>query len=169
MAIQEQINMEEIHYLTKELKKYYTNDFESLLSFKCSEFWDIDDGLVDILKQINLITEVQTLYSKRYKPNQEYLTTQTDSYLEITFTREFEPELISRLSKLKAEFTCNNAVLTFSVQNPLNNVNVKPESKILLGCTTNPNYFMIRHIKIELDSENLECHDIFWEKLKEIF
>ena len=58
MAIQEQINMEEIHYLTKELKKYYTNDFESLLSFKGSEFWDIDDGLVDILKQINLITEV---------------------------------------------------------------------------------------------------------------
>jgi len=161
--------MEEITYLTKELKDYYIADFQKLLSFSDSEFWDIDEGLVDILIQINANSEVQTLYSKRYKPKPEYLATETDSYLEIAFTKELEPELISRLAKLKADFVCTNAVLTFSVQNPLNNVNVKPEPKILLGCTTNPNYFMIRHIKIKLESQSPACHDIFWEKIKTTF
>jgi|CXWL01.1.fsa_nt_gi hypothetical protein len=161
--------MKEIQYLTKELKKYYMSDFENLLSFKGSDFWDIDDGLENILRQINSNNDVQTLYSKRYKPNPDYLTTQTDSYLEIAFTKEFESELISRLTNLKASFTCKNASLSISEGNTGENVNATTESKLLLGCKTNPDYFRIKHVKIELDSARLECHDIFWGKMGPIF
>ena len=65
--------MEEISYLTRELKEYYITDFQKLLSFKDSEFWDIDEGLIDILIQINANTNVQTLYSKRYNQIQNTL------------------------------------------------------------------------------------------------
>ena len=33
--------MEEISYLTRELKEYYITDFQKLLSFKDSEFWAV--------------------------------------------------------------------------------------------------------------------------------
>ena len=49
-------------YLSDELKQYYMTDFEKLLTYKKSDFWDIDDGLINILVKINNSQNVQTIY-----------------------------------------------------------------------------------------------------------
>ena len=57
-------------YLTDELKQYYMTDFEQLLAYKKSDFWDIDHGLADVLVKINDSPNLQTIYSKKLTPKQ---------------------------------------------------------------------------------------------------
>lgn len=161
--------MEEDQYLTNDLKNYYMSDFQNLLSFKGSDFWDIDEGLETLLKQINTNANFQTLYSKKFKIDPDLFPIEGESYLEIAFTKKTHPQLLQILNQVKNSNNCKDSQITITECDPCENANYVPESKFEIGCIKNPDYFRIKHLKIKIESIDITCHDLFWQNMKSIF
>lgn len=157
--------MEEV-YLTSELKSYYINDFNLVLSLS-TDFWGIDNGLKDILININKNSAVQTLYSKKHdfhKPSFEQ-----QSYLKIAYTKEVELELF--------RFTIPEFLILFNTDEyqkfsyffepPTLNANYRNgEINFNIGCIINEKYFFINTVKFELVSDQESIHNKFWKHLE---
>jgi hypothetical protein len=144
--------MEEDQYLTKDLKDYYMSDFQNLLSFKTSDFWDIDEGLETLLRKININVEFQTLYSKKFKINPDSFPIEGESYLELAFTKKAHGQLLQILNQVKNSTNCKESEVVIIECDPSDNANCRPESKFEIGCIKNPDYFRIKHIKIKIES-----------------
>jgi hypothetical protein len=161
--------MEEEQYLTDELKTYYMSDFRNLLSFKGSEFWDIDEGLETLLEKINDLTNFQSLYSKMFKLDVENFATEGISYLDLAYRKEARDQLLQILNQVKDATSCNGSQVSIFECHSSDNANFRSESKLQIGCINNPDYFRIKHFKITIKSLNIECHDLFWKNIKLAF
>ena len=161
--------MEEYQYLTTDLKNYYMSDFLNLLSLKGSDFWDIDEGLEILLKQINSSIDFQTLYSKKFKINPGSLPSEGESYLELAFTKKMHTQLLKILNQVKNSTNCKNSQITIIEFNSCDNANFRPESQFEIGCIKNPDYFRIKHFKIKIESLDIKCHDLFWQNMESKF
>lgn len=156
-------------YLTKKLKEYYLSDFGKLSIYKNVDFWSIDEDLLDILKIINKNSNIQTLYSKRYTLKGDAWNTEQNSYLEIAFTKKVHSQLLLLLTEIRDYLSNNYAQVTFMEISPRKNPNYELGESSPLGCQNNPNYFMINHIHIEMESSYLNNHNLFWECIESNF
>ncbi len=157
--------MEEI-YLTPELKSYYINDFNSVITLS-TDFWGIDNGLKDVLININKSSAIQTLYSKKHdfhKTSFEY-----ESYLIIAYKKEVELELFRFvIPEFLILFNTNEyQKFSYSFELPVLNSNYRNgESHFNIGCINNEKYFFVNNIKFELISDNEIIHNTFWKHLE---
>ncbi len=157
--------MEHDQYLTDELKDYYSQDFQKLLDYNESDFWNIDEEIKEDLKLINSNSCIQTLYSKKFTHANDSISTEPTSYLEITFKKGIESKLLTVLTEIKNSLTSHFSVVTLDEADPCDNANYKADSKISLGCVTNPDYFRVKHFRIEIESSEMMHHDLFWNFL----
>jgi len=153
-------------YLDKEKKIKYMDYFQTLLNCKL-EFWQLDNGLQDILIQINANEYVQTLYSKRHGIND---SVSEESYLEFCYYKEVELQLFRFvlpyfISKYNSR---PDTILYYDFFLPKENYNcVYNNNDLGLGCTDDKDYFLINHLAVYLESPDLEIHNEFWNDLKE--
>ena len=157
--------MEQILYLTEKLKEYYLQDFQRLLNYCDSDFWDIDEGIKESLILINSNPNIQTLYSKIFTHRDDSISLETTSYLEITYTKHIESKLLAVLEEIKSAFLSRNLEVTLNKLEPADNSNYNPKTRIQLACVTDQDYFRITHVRIEIDSNGVKDHDLFWSKL----
>lgn len=161
--------MNENKYLTRELKNYYMSDFAILLSFKGSDFWDIDEGLEELLIQINKNIDFQTLYSKKFEIKPDSFSIECDSYLDLAYSKKAQEHLLSLLNDVIISSNCNNSQIWIENHPPCDNANYRKESNFDIGCIKNPDYFRINHIRIKIESANIECHNLFWQNMESKF
>jgi len=149
-------------YLTPSLKKYYTDDFNRLLTFK-DKVWGLDRGLKEILLKINQNQNVQTLYSKF---NQLNKTEENNlSYIEFCYVSDVEldlfrnviPFFISKYNNL----TDVNCYYLFQ-QQTLNDNFIENAPKTGIACLDDNHYFFINTIGVYLKSDNKKAHKVFW-------
>ncbi|MEY3498420.1 MAG: hypothetical protein RL308_89 [Bacteroidota bacterium] len=158
--------MKVIH-LFPELKDYYMKDFtENVLTYD-SEFWELDEGLKEILIKINVNENVQTLYSKRYSSGKHM--NEHESYLMFTYSSNVEQKLFKELiPEITTKYSCGigydntTCFYTFTYPEKESNNNA---SNINLACIKDGNYFNVNHIKMYLQSYSLEKHDEFWDDI----
>ena len=144
-------------FLNSKNKKSYLIDFQKLLK-EDSGFWSLDsDLLIRALMQINKNKNVQSLYSKHDKTGESYL------FFAYSKDREeflFKYILPSILNRFNAENKC-----FYEFLGPRDNLNIDVNSKIVLGAVRDPLYFKINHIRLSLESESEQVHEMFWKVL----
>ncbi|MBL7909644.1 MAG: hypothetical protein JNJ41_01150 [Bacteroidia bacterium] len=154
-------------YLTTTLKDKYMKDFtENVLH---GQFWPLDEGLPEILTDINKNPKVQTLYSKKC---QCVNWGDEDSYFEFCYSQDLELNIFqSIIPNLIYEFNADTkSRLGYLFQHPKLNPNFhadKPKKGI--GCIDDVNYFNVNNIKIILHSTDKQTHDDFWTKIQKTF
>lgn len=156
-------------YLTPELKDYYMRDFENNILTIRHELWKLDDGLINILIEINKNKNIQTLYSKWWSNSFTSMT--SESYLTFCYTKQIElnlfrfviPELLIRQNNI------NKSMVSYCFYYPKPNANYHENepTEIDLLCITDPNYFNINTIQITLSSGYRDAHEKFWMDLNE--
>lgn len=156
--------MIESKYLTPELKQYYLTDFENICNLSNEEFWDIDNGLDGLLKEMNSIKDIQTLYSKRASIGADFYI-ELVSYIELAFSMEIEMQLRYILDSFKLIMSDLNIEVEITCYLPRDNPNFNPSSIRNIGCIRNPDYFRLNHFRIEHNSLDINNHDIFWIEL----
>ncbi len=161
-------------FLNPDLKVKYMEDFVNKVLLCNDEFWDLDENLREVLSQINSNPNLQTLYSRKATPPKErgMMFSQTDSYLKLTFVKEFElkilrdviPECISIFTDKSHESFC-----TYQYYYPDDNANYREDKigRLDLGCLNDKDHFRVNHVRIELDTSNLADHDKFWQFLNQ--
>jgi hypothetical protein len=152
-------------YLTKESKSKYRKDFEVLTSFKESEFWDLDEGVLSALTEINKLDCLHTLYSRRDASFNEFAL-ERESYLQIAFTKEVEAQLLDVLNEVRASFQSDDCEIEILKEPPLDNPNVENGSHSPLGCRNDPDYFRLYSYTISITSDIEPNHDRFFSLLK---
>lgn len=155
--------MEDI-YLTRNLKEYYMVDFDSNVLTSSDEFWALDNGLKDLLIQINKNIHVQTLYSKKRQFGG--MLDMLGSYIQIAYTGDVELKIFREI--IPYFLVCYNT----KDQSKFNYMFLPPVvssddnlNELDLGCLTDINYFNINSIRFELESDDKEIHDKFWVDL----
>lgn len=150
-------------YLTDELKQYYMTDFRQLLAYKKSDFWDIDDGLADVLVKINDSPNLQTIYSKKLTPKQDSFGTLRNSYLYLIYRKTIKKKLLSSLQEIARSFKDE---ITIEERAPKANPQKSNDKLKGIGCIDNQNYFNVNHLKIELISFDIKEHERFFKELE---
>lgn len=84
-----------------------------------------------------------------------------NSYLTLIYTEAVEIELVSLLFEIETFLKNKNFEINVTELDPQNNKNSELESKCNIGCMKDPDYFRIRHVKIELTSNQSEHHNLF--------
>ncbi len=144
-------------FLNSKNKKSYLIDFQKLLK-EDSVFWSLDSELlIQSLVKINKNENVQSLYSKHDKTGESYL------FFAYSKDREeflFKYTLPSILNRFNTENIC-----TYEFLGPRDNLNKQVNSEIDLGAVRDPLYFKINHIRISLESDNEQVHEMFWKVL----
>jgi hypothetical protein len=153
-------------YLTTSLKAKYREDFHVLTNYMGSEFWDLDEGLLDLLSSINELECLQTLYSKRHTSFREFAL-ERKSYLQITFRKEKEVELFNVLNNICLVLQNEDSEIEILKEPPSHNSNYKGDSKIPLGCLNDPDYFRLYSYTISITSNLESDHERFFGLLKE--
>jgi hypothetical protein len=155
-------------YLDSTLKEYYRKDWKEVL--KCEDSsWVLDDQLVaEICTEINTHPNFATLYSKRFQFSNGEFSVDKKSYLQLAYSKSVQVSLKHFLERMKLSHNQENSLtISFSTDYNYRNANsIKKDSR--LGCRNNPDYFKVKHVIIELESENEEDHLAFWKKLREI-
>lgn len=154
-------------YLSENLKKKYMDDFnENVL--KCEkEFWKLDEGLRDILIEINKSPSIQTLYSKKFEFKK--IDNKPESYIQICYESEdilnifkniIIPDFVSKYNvKNKSNFY-------YSFPFPENNQGYEENQvRFGLGCIDDKDYYRINSIRMNLESYYRTIHDSFWEDI----
>lgn len=154
-------------YLTKTRKKRYMDDFvNKVLPFNALKFWALDEGLPEILSNINSNNNIQTLYSKR--PSFDKTGRQNLSYLEFCYRKEIELSLFRDIiPSLFLDIDLNpEDRLYYLYHFPGTHSYCSSETSIGLGCIDDKKYFFINSIKINLESEIQSAHNHFWLNLE---
>jgi hypothetical protein len=153
-------------YLDKEKKVIFMNDFKKLLDFEMP-FWKLDDGVKNILMNINANEYIYTLYSKRLNLNQP---NEDLSYIKFCYYQDIELHLF-RTVVPDLILTYNirpESMLYYDFLYPRANENCTIGSSNLgLMCTDDKDYFFINHLAIYLKSPDLEIHDKFWNDIED--
>jgi hypothetical protein len=142
-------------------------DFNNhVLKYNKPGSWKLDDGLAEILTEINKNEYIQTLYSKKpdiCKPglvNESYLKICYDKKIELKLFREIIPDFKCSFNDPYSEF-----YYTFSLPK-LNPNYIASEEPLGLDCTDDKYFFNINTIQLTIKSENLNIHAKFWIKIK---
>ena len=162
-------------YLSEELKEYYMKDFNEKVLTCDDDFWDLDEGLKELLININANPRVQTLYSKYLGNN----FGSRKSYLEFAYSKEIEQKLLVNLQELTNKYTSNeeddnyaeDETCKYKLCSPKENANADGDnsmSVIKLASAIDPNYFMVNHIEVTLNSYSPKKHQQFWTDLTEL-
>lgn len=157
------INNTENAFLTKEKKEYYMRDFQKVLTYKGIDFWDLDEGISDILIKINNNPNLQTLYSKKFELNKGS-TGFRKSYLQICYLCHLKDKLLTALKEIQQ--LLQDEVKIFDEPSCHENTNKTSESTLGLGCFDDKEYFNICSYKIILQSYNINSHNTFWNLLE---
>jgi hypothetical protein len=149
-------------YLSSELKKFYFQDFEKLLSSEM-DFWQIDETIKNHLIKLNQNENIQTLYSK-YGPGDNML----GSYIEFCYTEKIEQRIFKDIiPEILYEFNdIRSGCCIYEFSYPRDNANFNGDRKLGFSCTDNPDHFRINNIKIIYRSYGLE-HIPFWDLITE--
>ena len=157
-----------ISYLNSKLKEYYTKDWAEVL--KSDEpGWILDDKLVaESCSKINASPHFATLYSKRFRYRIGEFSTRKKSYLQLAYAESVKRTLNNCLERMKLSYREEDTltVLDSTNYNYRNPNSIREESR--LGCRNNPDYFKVKHVIIELESEKEKLHETFWKNLPEI-
>jgi hypothetical protein len=155
-------------YLNRELKEKYSRDFISnVITFDSLEAWKLDEGLHDILREINENEHISTIYSKRCYvaiPDCQPL-----SYLEFCYSQNIELKLFRELipSMFYQMDPLDGTRFYYDFNFPRNNPNFsEAREKTGLGCLDDEDYFRINTIRLSLESSLPEAHFHFWEAIK---
>jgi hypothetical protein len=144
-------------FLNSKNKKSYLKDFQKLLK-EDSGFWSLDsDLLINALIEINKNKNIQSLYSKHDKCD--------ESYLFFAYSKEKEEFLFkyilpSILNRFNSEYKCFYEFLA-----PRDNLNQGVNHPIDIGAVCDPLYFKINHIRLSLESDSEQAHELFWKVL----
>jgi hypothetical protein len=156
-------------YLTKNRKQKYLNDFvNNVLPFNKIPAWTLDNGLENSLIKINGNDHIQSICSKR-NPFINQSSIRHESYIEFCYSSEIELILFRDfLPKMIFEFNKNfESILFYDFNLPRQNSNFsKGRRHIGLGCLDDEKYFFINTIRISLESENIQIHTDFWNKIE---
>lgn len=154
-------------YLTPKRKEYYLIDFEENVLKYTGNTWGIDNGIRNILIEINKNSNVQTLYSKKC----QFIPTNLnfESYLMISYSKNIELNLFrDTIQSFDFYFGDNiDCKFTHLFLGPKTNSNCLIDGHTILGlgCTDNKDYFDINTIRFKIDSMIPNYHDDFWNKL----
>ncbi len=92
--------MNDIPYLTETTKNYYMADLEKVIAYDKSDFWKLDEGLADILTNINQSQNIQTIYSKKLALKPDMFMIKRNSYIYIAHKKNIKEKLISTLKEI---------------------------------------------------------------------
>jgi hypothetical protein len=156
-------------YLTRERKEQYMLDFEKVLAISNDEFWDIDNGIKEILIRINSDENYQTLYSKKYTIEDGDFNLGGHSYLEITTTQKSWRKLLEIFKEVKSVLVDKKVTVKIEELSPQDNPCLNINSRIEIGCKVDPDYFRIKHMRISIETSELRFHDLFWDTISSKF
>ena len=146
-----------MNYLTPELKEYYMKDFNNNV-LKCEdEFWDLDEGLEDILIKINKSDKIQTLYSRRFTGDLGKNGDNDVSTLWILLSEEGDN---GRFAEFIDECGSNIRLFEFMYCPPEYLVQ-NMDKTINIGCMQDGDYFNSGAIMIRMCGD-MEDHNLFW-------
>ena len=162
------------NYLTKERKQYYLDEFNANILPSTHKYWKLDDGIKDIILNINKNENIQTLLSKR-TPNKRIIkNVYVDdgiSYLHFAYTEKVKICLLTEIQSFfissynNEKCNCLYEYKKPKLLEPFESVS-KADSKF--KCITDKNYTNINSILIYLFSNNIETHNLFWLDLEKI-
>jgi hypothetical protein len=153
-------------YLSKKSKLKYQIAFEELLSYNDSDFWDLDEGLQEILIGINKNENIQTLYSKKCS-NFNQFGADHISYLQLAYSKNVEFLLYNALENIQTIMKTRGLKSTILKEGPADNPNGGPNSEITLACSKDPDYFRINSFTIEIEGGNFSDHVEFFQLLNQ--
>ena len=141
----------------------------NVLPYNKIDFWKLNEGLSDILININSNPLIQALYSKR--PSFKNPDNSRLSYLEFCYATEIELALFREvIPSLFLEVVLDlEERLYYLFDWPRNNPNYSMDSPPFgLACVDDEKYFFINTIKINLESNYQESHSSFWNNLERL-
>lgn len=154
-------------YLTPEKKSYYINELNKAKTINDSD-WDVDNGLIDVLDCINENPNIQTLLSKK----SEDLRIDNGSYLHFTYTRNVIHNLNVLIPLLNAELKSLNSIFTIihlkanEYKGKTNKLNIPKKFSKLDVISNVEKYTNINCFIIEINSNDKDVHNKFWDLLK---
>lgn len=152
-------------FLTAEKKVYYMNDFNNNVIPCNDKFWEISPSLKSILIKINENPKIQSLYSHR-KDFTDSLS--DDSSLTITYTKDLHTKLNdSILPEIKDQFNKDGQELVSTFfRGPIEKKPAMASEGCKLASRTDPNYWKINHLRIDIKTNDQSIDDEFWTTLQ---
>lgn len=141
-------------FLTKALKEKYMEDFNTNVLTSTDDYWAIDNGIREILIEINKNAKVQTIYSKN---NSNF---DGVSYLMLSIDRSY----LNKIKKLEKKLTQKSKNYKFAVNEPSQFENDVTEK---MGCNDDKDYFNVSVFSFFCMSHDLNEHTYFWKFLLE--
>jgi len=148
-------------------RKYYDQAFDHILN--CDEnFWKVDGGLTDNILLINSNNHIRTMYSKRGMD--PVSTIKPLSYLEFCYSEQSKQKLIDNiLPELSQKFNTNpRCSFLYSLERPKIKENEENDVHPCLKYISDPMYWNINHIRVELKGGNINMHSEFWDDLTQL-
>ncbi len=149
-------------YLTTELKSYYVEDFRKLQKIT-DPYWKLDSGVIDPCLKINASKNFRTLFSKY--SNDIGWSVDIISYLRLAYTKSGETLLKNEIIPIMTSLFSDNVKLNYYFKEPEDN---EVSDYLHIGCFTNPDYFRIKSIHLELTSPDEDEHKLFWSNISSI-
>ena len=127
------------------------------------DYWRIDNGLKDILININNNPDVQTLYSKNYDSCkcESCRRNGGESYLIVSISRKYEEKMCKIVKQFKKLF--KNGGFMFEEYCDFFNGGGSKISN--MECNKNPQYFNISSFKFQLVTNDEKRQRFFWQFL----
>jgi hypothetical protein len=136
-------------FLTKALKEKYMEDFNTNVLNSTDLYWGIDNGLRNILIEINKNVKVQTLYSKNFND------VDCASYLMVCIDRGY----LNKINKIAKNLTDNSECFDFMVIEPKI---FDANSTEKMACNYDKDYFNISVFSFFCESDDSNDHRNFW-------
>ena len=153
------LQLNDMVYLTKEMKEYYMNDFTNNVVNCSDKYWGLDKGLLEICTEINKNKNVQTVYSKKYSGKH---SCNPISYLWILISEDADVDKINKFIR-----ECQSKIEKFEFMHYSAPEPIKNERKDIVNlCVTDPKYLQHGYISVSMCSEKLKDHKFFWETIK---
>lgn len=152
-------------YLSPNLKHYYLEDFRNNVVSIDDPYWYFDRELMDIVADINLLSGLQTLYSKSYSSERFGLDLNPLSYIKIAFSEDMRIPLGKALMQVYDKVNAEASPVILNEEAPQDNRNFQKDSKFAMGCLSNPDYFRLWHFHLAIESKKDKRHQLFWKTL----
>lgn len=153
-------------FLNQELKKYYMDDFIKNVLTCTHEFWEISEGLRDILIALNENSKIQSLYS--HKPKFDGWDMKS-SYIDIAFTQDIEltifRDIIPYFQTCYNKDSDNRFNYFYSYPKIKDNVKEKKDTNNLASLI-DKDYWKINRIRFEMNTNSKDIDDNFWRDVQ---
>lgn len=143
--------------LTPELKAYYMADFEQNVLNCEDDFWQLDNGLKDLLININSSPNIQTLYSRKRNDKND---TNIYSFLWVLISKNVSDAKVNNFIR-----DAKSKLYDFNCQ-PVKRLTQNKEKHIKMNCINDSNYFKNGAIIMQVVTPEQNEHDAFWKIIK---